>query len=78
MEDLALINRVREMLSGDPVKTDNFCFQRHDCPVSGENISVGLDFKLMDEKNGKITLLGMCPHCKAVYYHNDTEKKSWE
>ncbi len=79
MEDLKLINLGREMLlSNNFVKTDNYYFQKHKCsalPQDSDEVRVDLDFKLKDERQYDITLMGICPHCKTVFYHNDIEKR---
>lgn len=66
------------MLNADSFeKSKNYYFENHICKKTGNNIKVNLDFKLSNEDNDKIMKLGICKHCKKVFYYYDFESKSF-
>ncbi len=57
-------------------KTNNYHFENHICPSTGKNVKVDLEYKLKSEKKGNIVMIGICPHCKTAYYHEDFDTSS--
>lgn len=58
-------------------KSKNYYFENHICEKTGNNTKVNLDFKLSNENNDKIMKLGICQHCKKVFYYYDFESNSF-
>jgi len=59
------------------VKTSNFYFHTHQCPETGENVKVKLDYRVRLDTDVDCANFGLCPHCKTLYYHLYEDSKSF-
>ena len=77
---MELLTLLKTWLSaGQWVPTRNFYYERHPCQMQGDvsaPVSVSLDTVLREEKSGKVVRVGLCPHCKTLFYHEDYDEKS--
>lgn len=58
-------------------KAKNFYFETHNCPKSGNNEKVNLNFKLSLDNTDKIMKFGICDKCKKVFYYYDFESNDF-
>ena len=59
------------------VKTNKFYYESHLCIEKKENIKVDMSIMIKDTSTNDIINIGMCPHCKTVFYHEDYENKTF-
>ncbi len=57
-------------------RSKNYHYQRHDCQVSGTDVKVDMDLSVKRENDTSIIKLGLCPHCKTLFYHEDFDTRS--
>ncbi|MBR1736772.1 MAG: hypothetical protein IJ736_07120 [Firmicutes bacterium] len=54
-------------------ESKNYYFENHNCPKTGDNIRINLDYKISCETSDEIIKIGKCPNCSAIIYHRDFE-----
>lgn len=73
-----LLDELKSVASAkDFAESKNYYYDYHNCPSTGQNEKIMLDFTLKNDTTDKILRFGICKKCSLCFYHKDYEDKSF-